>query len=61
MDDIGRLDDRVRKLQNHFGQANRDIDDILISTRKIANRGEKIDALDFGDPPPEAEFRLAGE
>ena len=61
MDNIGRLDDRVRKLQNHFGQANRDIDDILISTRKIANRGEKIDSLDFGGPPPEAEFRLAGE
>ncbi len=62
MDDIGRLDDRVRKLQNHFGQANRDIDDILVSTRKIANRGEKIDALDFGDAPsPEQELRLAGE
>jgi DNA recombination protein RmuC len=62
MDDIGRLDDRVRKLQNHFGQANRDIDDILISTRKISNRGEKIDALDFGDAPrQEPEFRLAGE
>ena len=62
MDDIGRLDDRVRKLQSHFGQANRDIDDILISTRKISNRGEKIDALDFGDAPrAEPEFRLAGE
>jgi len=62
MDDIGRLDDRVRKLQNHFGQANRDIDDILISTRKISSRGEKIDSLDFGDPPrEEPEFRLAGE
>jgi DNA recombination protein RmuC len=62
MDDIGRLDDRVRKLQNHFGQANRDIDDILVSTRKIANRGERIDGLDFGDPSPrEQELRLAGE
>jgi DNA recombination protein RmuC len=62
MDDIGRLDDRVRKLQNHFGQANRDIDDILVSTRKISSRGEKIDGLDFGEPPPAAEeFRLAGE
>lgn len=62
MDDIGRLDDRVRKLQNHFGQANRDIDDILISTRKITNRGEKLDTLDFGDDPrPDPELRLAGE
>ncbi len=62
MDDVGRLDDRVRKLHTHFGQANKDIDDILISTRKISSRGEKIDALDFGDDPrPDPEFRLAGE
>ncbi len=63
MDDVGRLDERVRKLHAHFGQANKDIDDILVSTRKITNRGEKIDALDFGDPPPVAqpELRLAGE
>ncbi len=63
MDDVGRLDDRVRKLQTHFGQANRDIDDILISTRKIGARGEKIDGLDFGDAPdrPDPELRLAGE
>ncbi len=62
MDDVLRLDDRVRKLHTHFGQASKDIDDILISTRKITNRGEKIDALDFGDaPPPQSELRLAGE
>ncbi len=29
MEDVGRLDERVRKLQTHFGQANKDIDDIL--------------------------------
>ncbi len=62
MDDVGRLDERVRKLASHHSQAARDIDDILISTRKISNRGEKIDALDFGDaPPPQSELRLAGE
>jgi DNA recombination protein RmuC len=63
MDDVGRLDERVRKLHTHFGQAGKDIDDILISTRKITNRGEKIDALDFGDAPSPAngELRLAGE
>lgn len=61
MDDVGRLDERVRKLQTHFGQANKDVDDILISTRKIANRGEKIDSLDFGQPGAQPELRLAGE
>ena len=29
MEDVRRLDDRVRGLQRHFGQANKDIDEIL--------------------------------
>lgn len=62
MDDVGRLDERVRKLHTHFGQASRDVDDILISSRKITARGEKIDGLDFQDAPrPDPELRLAGE
>lgn len=47
MEDIGRLDDRVRKLQLHFSQANRDIDDILISSAKVTKRGAKIEALEL--------------
>jgi DNA recombination protein RmuC len=34
MEDLGRLDERVRKLQTHFGQASKDIDDILVSSSK---------------------------
>ena len=49
-EDLGRLDDRVRKLATHFGQANRDIDDILISTDKLTKRGRKIEALEFEEP-----------
>lgn len=49
MEDVGRLDDRVRKLQIHFGQAARDIDDILVSSGKVAKRGQRIEALEFGD------------
>ena len=49
MEDVTRLDDRVRKLQAHFSQATTDIDNILISTRKVASRGAKIEALDFGE------------
>ncbi|MEJ6781864.1 DNA recombination protein RmuC [Aminobacter sp. Piv2-1] len=48
MDDVGRVDERVRKLQNHFGQASKDIDDILVSTSKVTKRGQKIEALEFG-------------
>ena len=48
MEDVSRLDDRVRKLQTHFGQATRDIDDILVSSSKVTKRGQKIEALEFG-------------
>jgi DNA recombination protein RmuC len=52
MEDIGRLDDRVRKLQTHFGQASKDIDDILVSSNKVTKRSQKIEALEFaGDTP----------
>ena len=54
MQDVGRLDERVRKLQTHFVQANRDIDDILVSSSKVIRRGEKIEALEFADKPVEA-------
>lgn len=59
MEDVARLDDRVRKLQVHFGQASRDIDDILVSSGKVTRRGQKIEALEFGevgaDAPAERE------
>lgn len=47
MEDVSRLDDRVRKLQTHFGQAAKDIDDILVSSGKVTKRGQKIEALEF--------------
>ncbi len=53
MEDVGRLDERVRKLQTHFVQANKDIDDILVSSAKVTKRGAKIEALEFGEKPAE--------
>ncbi|NLS02100.1 DNA recombination protein RmuC [Rhizobium sp. P32RR-XVIII] len=47
MDDLGRLDERVRKLQTHFSQAQRDVDQIITSTDKLTKRGAKIEALEF--------------
>ena len=56
MKDIGLLGERVRKLQSHFGQATKDIDDILISTGKIEKRAANIEELEFdGDEAPGAE------
>ncbi|MDN2566264.1 DNA recombination protein RmuC [Aquibium sp. A9E412] len=48
MADVGRLDDRVRKLQQHFQQANKDVDMILTSTDKVVKRGARIEALELG-------------
>ncbi len=55
MEDIGRLDDRVRKLQTHFGQSQKDIDQILTSTDKITKRSTKIESMDFQDSLPDVE------
>jgi len=57
MKDVGLLSDRVRKLQTHFGQANKDIDDILTSTGRIEKRASKIEGLEFdGDGQGSAEI-----
>ncbi|HET7411184.1 MAG TPA: DNA recombination protein RmuC, partial [Pararhizobium sp.] len=48
MEDLGRLDERVRKLQGHFLQTEKDIEMIVTSTDKLTKRGAKIEALDFG-------------
>jgi len=58
--DVGRLDERVRKLQTHFTQAAGDIGDIVTSSSKIVKRGERIEAMEFDEARPEPQ-RLAGE
>ena len=50
MEDVGRLDDRVRKLDTHFRQTQKDVGDILISTEKVTKRGTKITELEFEEP-----------
>jgi DNA recombination protein RmuC len=48
MDDLKRLHERVLKLQQHFGQANEDVRQILISAEKIERRGTRIQEVEFG-------------
>lgn len=59
MADVNRLDERVRKLQGHFGQTAKDIDDILVSTAKVSKRGQRIEALEFVRAAPEEPERVA--
>jgi DNA recombination protein RmuC len=54
LEDVERLDERVGKLQRHFGQASEDLRDIRISTEKIAKRGDRIEALELETPEAEA-------
>jgi DNA recombination protein RmuC len=49
MDDIGRLGDRVRKLQQHHNQSTEDVRQVLISVEKIEKRGERIREVEFDD------------
>jgi DNA recombination protein RmuC len=57
MADIERLHSRVQKLQQHFGQANEDVRQILISAEKVEKRAVRIREVEFdgeaaevGDP-----------
>jgi len=49
MDDLKRLHERVLRLQQHFGHANEDIRQILISAEKVEKRGTRIREVEFDD------------
>ena len=47
--DLSRLADRADNIQRHFGQTQKDIDELQTSISKITPRAEKIRELDFGE------------
>lgn len=47
MDDLKRLQERVLKLQQHFGQANEDVRQILVSAEKVEKRASRIKDVEF--------------
>jgi DNA recombination protein RmuC len=51
MDDLSRLDERVRKLQGHFSAAQKDVETIVISADKLTKRGQRIEALELAEAP----------
>lgn len=57
--DVGRLSDRVLKLQSHFQQANKDVEQILISTGKVTKRSERIEQMDFEETKAEKQLPLS--
>ncbi|MBY5816915.1 DNA recombination protein RmuC [Rhizobium leguminosarum] len=61
MDDLSRLDERVRKLQGHFAMAQKDIDMVVTSADKLTRRGARIEALEFEAGGGEAKPTRDGE
>ncbi|MGB8292224.1 DNA recombination protein RmuC [Rhizobium ruizarguesonis] len=65
MDDLSRLDERVRKLQGHFAMAQKDIDMVVTSADKLTRRGARIEALEFeaggGDAKPARDSEAAAK
>jgi DNA recombination protein RmuC len=51
LDDVGRMDERVGKLAQHFTQTSEDIRQIRISTDKVTKRGQRIDELELEETP----------
>jgi len=47
IDDVTRMHERVLKLQQHFGQTNEDVRQILISAEKVEKRGARIIDVEF--------------
>jgi DNA recombination protein RmuC len=59
--DVGRLDERVGKLQRHFDMAHEDLRQIRISADKVTKRGERIDELQLSDESEQAAGERTGE
>lgn len=58
-DDVLRLDDRVGKLQRHFGQTTEDLRQIRISAEKIGKRAERIETVQV-EPAPKDDIKIVG-
>lgn len=48
--DFGRFDERMKKLADHIRQANKDVEDVHISSRKISEQFAKIERVELDHP-----------
>lgn len=53
--DVELVSERVAKLNMHFGQARKDLEDINIASERAGKRAAKLDNFDFEDITPEIE------
>ena len=47
--EISRLESRVKKMDSHFSSAQNDLNDILITTKKITNKKDRLLKLESKD------------
>ncbi len=53
--DFARFDERMKKLADHIRQANQDVEEVHVSSRKISQRFARIEAVDLEPPQLELE------
>jgi DNA recombination protein RmuC len=61
LEDVERLDERVGKLQTHFGQTSEDIRQIRISADKVKRRAGRIEEVELEDEEPPAALPARSE
>ena len=49
--DFGRFEERMRKLADHIRQAHQDAEDVQVSSRKITQQFQRIEAAELEEPP----------
>jgi DNA recombination protein RmuC len=59
MDDLKRMHERVLRLAQHFGQANEDVRQILISAEKVEKRATRIADVEFGNDEADTDNIIA--
>ena len=56
--DFQRFDERMKKLADHIRQAHQDAEDVQVSSRKISQRFQQIEAAEIEEKPPANVVRL---
>jgi DNA recombination protein RmuC len=59
--DFGRFDERMRKLADHIRQAHQDAEDVQVSSKKISQRFQQIEAAEIEEKPSANVVRLEPE
>ena len=59
--DFVRFDERMKKLADHIRQANQDVEEVHVSSRKISQRFARIDAVELDAPQVETPVLEPGD